>query len=277
MKTSGWVAVMLAVVLASGSAEAQTVGGRVVEDSTHDPVSGAIVSVLRPDGVLLGTTRTDSIGAFLVSLDSAGVIRLRVSHPSFKTIESDTVSVDENEAVTLELRVSRQAIPIAPLVVTARADQRLQGFHERLLKRYAFGQFVTKEQIARRPGVSASELLRFVPGVRLVSIPPCHGCVDENMIYMRGGADQCLATVLIDGMEVKQGVGMPIDATLTPDMLEGVEVYPNPGTVPPQLGVFSNQCGVVAFWLKPPEGSKLSWKRLGIATAIVLGLLLLFR
>ncbi len=277
MKTSGWVAVVLAVVLASGSAEAQTVGGRVVEDSTRDPVSGAIVSVLRPDGVLLGTTRTDSIGAFLVTLDSAGVIRLRVSHPSFKTIDSDTVSVDENEAVTLELRVSRQVIPLAPLVVTARVDQRLQGFHERLAKRYAFGQFITREQIARRPGVSASELLRFISGVRLQSIPPCRGCTAENLIYMRGGADQCLATVLIDGMEVKQGVGMPIDATLTPDMLEGVEVYANPAGVPPQLGIFSSQCGVVAFWLKTPEGGKLTWKRLAIAAAILLGLFLLIR
>lgn len=276
MRTSALLPIVLAA-LAPALARAQTVGGRVVEDSSHTPVPGAMVSVLRQDGALLATARTDSIGAFLVTLDSAVVIRLRVSHPSFQPILSDTVSVDENEAVTLELRVARLVIPIAPLVVTARADQRLQGFRERLARQYAFGHFLTREDIARRPGVSASELLRFVSGVRLESVPPCRGCSGENMIYLRGGADRCLATLLIDGMEVKQGVGMPIDATLTPDMLEGVEVYADPGTVPPQLGVFSSQCGVVAFWLKTPEGGKLTWKKLGIAAAVLVGLFLLFR
>ncbi len=276
MKTSGWLPVVL-VTLAPGLAQAQVVGGRVVEDSTKEAIPGAFVSVLRPGGALVGTARTDSIGAFSVTLDSAGVIQLRISHPAFLTVTSDTVTVDENEAVTLELRLSRQVIPLAPLVVTARTDRRLQAFHERVAKQYAFGHFITREQIERRPGTSASELLRGVSGVRLVEAPPCHGCVSENLVYLRGGADGCLATILIDGMEVKQGVGMPIDATLTPDQLEGVEIYPDPAGVPPALGVFSSHCGVVAFWLKTPEGSKLTWKRIGIAAGILLFFAILFR
>ncbi len=276
MKRCGWLPVVL-VALAPGAAHGQVVGGRVVEDSTKVAIPGAIVSVIRPDGSLVGTARTDSIGAFSVTLDSAGTIQLRVTHPAFVTVTSDTVNVDENEAVTLELRLSRQVIPIAPLVVTARADRRLQGYRERLAKNYPFGHFITREQIERRHGTSASELLRGVSGVRLVEVPPCRGCVAENLIYLRGGADRCPATILIDGMEVKQGVGMPIDATLLPDQLEGVEVYPDPAGVPPALGVFSNQCGVVAFWLREPEGGKLTWKRLAIAAGIVAVLAFLFR
>ncbi len=276
MKSCAWLPVVL-VALLPGLADAQEVGGRVVEDSTKEGISGAIVSVMRPGGALVGTARTDSVGGFSVTLDSAGVILLRVVHPSYVTVTSDTISVDENEAVTLELRLARQVIPIAPLVVTARTDRRLQGYYERLSKHAAFGYFVTREQIARRPGISASELLRGVPGVRLVDAPPCHGCAAENLIYLRGGADRCPATILIDGMEIKQGVGMPIDASLTPDQLEGVEVYPDPAGVPPALGVFSNQCGVVAFWLKTPEGSKLTWKRVGIAAAVVVFFVFLFR
>ncbi len=275
MKHSGWLSVLL-VVLAPGLADGQTVGGRVVEDSTQVPVSGAIVSIVRPDGALVGTVRTDSVGAFVVTLDSAGIVRLRVTHPSYETVLSDTIVVDENEAVTVELRVARHVIPLAPLVVTARADRRLQGFRARLAKRYAFGHFLSRDQIERRRGVKVSELLRAVPGIRLVEVPPCRGCAGENFIYMRGGTDRCLATILIDGMEVKQGAGMPIDATLTPDALEGVEVYTDPAGVPPELGVFSNQCGVVAFWLKTPEGSKLTWKRLAVAAGILAIFFVLF-
>ncbi len=276
MKPSGWLPVVL-LVLAPGLADAQVVGGRVVEDSTTVAIPGAIVSVIRPGGALVGTARSDSIGGFSVNLDSAGIIQVRVTHPSFLTVLSDTVSVDENEAVTLELRLARLVIPIAPLVVTARTDRRLQAYRERLAKQYAFGHFITREQINRRPGVSTSELLRGVSGVRLVEAPPCQGCVAENLIYLRGGADRCLATILIDGMEVKQGVGMPIDATLLPDQLEGVEIYVDPAGVPPALGMFTNQCGVVAFWLKELEPGKHSWKKFAIGVGLFVGLILLFR
>ena len=275
MKTCGLLLIGL-VALAPRAAHAQTIRGVVVEDSTRMPVAGATVSVLRTGGGQVPSVRTDSVGAFHLALDSSGVVVLRVTHPFYRTVDADTVSVGEDEVVTLELRLARHAIPLEPLVVTARVDRRLGAFHERA-RTSAFGRFLTRADIERRPGVRPAELLRGVPGVRLVFVPPCAGCASEEVIYLRGGAGQCAPTVLIDGMVVKQDAGFPIDALLTTDDLDGVEIYVEPGSVPPALGVFSSSCGVVAFWTRSPEGGKLTWKRVGVALAIAVILYVLLR
>ena len=105
----------------------------------------------------------------------------------------------------------------------------------------------------------------------------CPGCADLNVLYLRGGIRPCVPTVLIDGMRVKQDALSPLDATLDPATLEGVEVYVEPAGVPPSLGIPSTSCGLVAFWTRPPEGGTLTWKRLGVAAAILVVLFLLVR
>ncbi len=278
-----WALGLLAL-LARG-AGAQTIGGKVLEDSTRVPISGATVSVLRlgeqPAARVEppGSVRTDSAGGFVLALGAPGRFVLRITHPSYTTVQSDTLVLEKDEVVSVELRLARYAIPLKPLVVTARTDRRLQAFRQRVLKHYAFGHFLPRAEIDRRPGIAVTELLRGVPGVRIMSLPPCAGCAAENVLFLRGGgaADRCLATVLIDGMEVKQEASFPLDAALTPDMVEGVEVYVEPAGVPAQLGFFhNNACGVIAFWTRPVEGGKLTWKRLLIplaAAALLLYLL----
>jgi len=261
--------------LVPGMAGAQTISGRVLEDSTRLPVSMATVSVLRVGGSDTRVAQTDSAGAFRLTLGEPGRFLLRVTHPFHLTLESDTLALQEDEVVTLELRLGRHAIPLEPLVVSARTDQRLLDFHQRMRKGTGFGKFVTRADIERRTGQRPTELLYSMGGVEVRAVAPCRGCATENVVYMRGGAGQCLARILVDGMDVKQGPGFSLDAILMTDMLEGIEVYVDVAGIPAALGMGSSQCGVVAFWTRTPEGGSLTWKRLGVATALVVILVLL--
>ncbi len=264
----------LLLVFVPGPARAQTVGGVVLEDSTRMPIGGADVSVLSEAGDAGRAVTTDSLGAFHIKLDSASTIRLRVSHPSYRPFTSDTVEVDKGEAVTVELHLGRDAIALKPLVVTARVDARVQAFHERVAKGTGFGHFITRADIDRRPGARVTDLLRFMPGVRIVQTAPCNGCSMQDVVYLRGGSGVCSPTVLIDGLQVKQDAVFTLDSYLMPDMLEGAEIYVDPSGLPASLGVTTNPCGVIAFWTRTPEGHTPLWLKL-VTGGAALGLFLL--
>jgi hypothetical protein len=285
MKTCG-ILVLLVVALFPGSARAQVRGqerkqaiaGTVVEDSTKVPLPGAAVTVLRPEGEALGTAQADSLGRFRIPLDSAGRFRLRVEQPGYRTVNSDTVSVEDEEVLTVELRMARQAVPLEPLVVITRVDRRITAFYDRV-RRGGFGHYLTRADIERRRGMRTTELIRFMPGVRVVQVSGCRGCMAENIIFLRGagpgGSNECSPTVLIDGMEIRQDIISPLDALVMAEDLEGVEVYTDPGAAPADFAGVRNNCGVVALWTRPAQG-KFSWKKLAIAAGIVLGVFLFF-
>lgn len=267
---------LAALAAFAAAARAQTISGVVVEDVGHARISGAFVSIERVGGGQGATVTTDSTGAFVAAVGDPGRFVLRVTHPSYTTIVSDTIQVEEEEAVTLELRLAPHAVPLEPLVVTARVNKELREFRLRAA-RGGFGHFMTRPEVERRHASHVTQLLFGFPGVELAAIPPCRGCSPDYMITMRGGANRCVATVLIDGLAMRQDISLPIDAILTPESLEGVEVYVDPATVPAALGIVPSSCGVVAFWTHEPEGGRFSWKRLGITLGIAVVLFMILR
>ena len=283
MKTSG-IPLVLALALLPGPVRAQAraaeqrqaITGVVVEDSTKVPIAGATVTALGSGGGSPRSVQTDSTGKFRIALDS-GVYRLRVEQPGYLTVNSDTVSLDEDDVVTVELRLARQAIPLEPLVVTARVDRRIAAFYQRVRKS-GWGRFMTRADIERLSGLRPTDLVRQMHGVRVVGVSPCRGCGEQNVIFLSGagpgGSNQCAPTVFIDGMEVKQDALSPLDTMVMTDQLEGIEVYTEPGTVPNEFMSVRNNCGVVAFWTRPAEG-KFSWKKMAIGAGIALLLVLI--
>jgi hypothetical protein len=64
---------------------------------------------------------------------------------------------------------------------------------------------------------------------------------------------------------------VPIDASLTAQMLEGVEVYRGVEAPPPFVA--RSQCGVVAFWTRPEPTGGLSWRRIATIAGVAVGML----
>jgi hypothetical protein len=237
---------------------AQTIQGVVLEMESRSPVAGATVELTSSRGAQ--RARADSLGAFQLFPRRTGMVRIRVSHPSY-IAAGDTVTLGAEETLWLELRLQRTAIPLEPLVVKARARDPYGGFYARR-ERGGFGQFVTREQVEVRRTAKATELLESMPGVYITRMQVAPG-VFSNLITTRGsGRGYCVPMVYIDGMPIRQIAENSVDDIIRANMIEGVEVYPSPAGVPPQFQTF-DACGVVAFWTRMDTRGHWSWWKLG--------------
>jgi hypothetical protein len=254
--------VLAALLTVAAHAHAQTLRGVVVDDGTSAPIADALVELVSPDARMGVTARTDSAGRFLLRPARAGRFVLRMSQLGYAPLLSDTLSVRPVETLDIEARLSQAAIPLEPLVVTARRrTTRLDGFYERQ-QNGGLGRYVTREEIDRRPGARTTDLLRMMPGVSIVPQGGRGGVGQVNLITMRGTAGGCLPTIYLDGMPIRQYPESGMDEIVNASMLEGVEVYSSFASAPAPIHARDN-CGVVAFWTRAPEGgTRWSWRRL---------------
>ena len=261
------------LLLGSGPLQAQRLMGLVREEGTSEPVVAANITIIDGEGRELRSSVTDSAGFFLFSVAAPGAYRLRVTHVAFTSYDSEMIDLARGETVELEVWLGRNVIPLEPLVVTARNESlgRLAEFHERLETR-AFGRFVTREDIEARPAARVTDLLRTMAGVRILTAR--RGAFESPLIAMRGAAGNCSPALYIDGVRVRQSADYPIDDLLSPDMLEGAEIYTTVAGAPSQYQAGAN-CGVILFWTRQGEpGRPFSWKRLLIGLSVA-GLVIL--
>src|SRR3712207_4316935 len=100
---------------------------------------------------------------------------------------------------------------------------RLREFYERK-GRNAWGTFIEREDIERRRPMWMSNMLRMVPGVRV--LPSRDGI--GNAIRMRG----CTPTVFVDGLPIREA---QLDEVVYPSDIAAVEVYRSNAGMPPQF------------------------------------------
>ena len=263
--------IMLLCALGSSHLGAQSIRGRVVDDSTGDPLRGVLVEVLRSDAL----ASTDLTGTFLLQLSRPGLVRLRLTLPAYAPLESDTIRVVTGLTATVLLRMRSTAIPLEPIVAEADARGRASGFYERA-RQPGFGRFITRADISTRPATSrTTELLRGLPGIEILPVRRPRSASTINTVVMSGTMGRCQPAIYIDGAPVKQFPESGLDDFLKPDMIEGVEIYNRSASAPAFLTA-PPTCGVVAFWTRTGSGEgaqKWTLKRVltaaGVATAMV--------
>jgi len=111
------------------------------------------------------------------------------------------------------------------------------------------GKFFTRAQLDAASGRPLSNLLKLDAGAFIVSGP--HG---ESLLAMRSrasAASPCYATVVRDGVRI-----YPFASASPPDLdkifaeeLTGLELYPEPATVPAELRNAA-RCGVLILWTR---------------------------
>jgi hypothetical protein len=268
-----------AVLAAPMTAQGQVILGRVYEEGRRTPVASAQIALLSADGRERSSTLTDSAGEFRVVPAVPGRYTLRVQHIAYAEYLSEVVDVERSETVELEIRLGRTVIPLQPLLVTARTRDtgRMTGFNERM-RSHSFGRFMTRSEIERRAGGRTTDLLRTVPGVSVVPIRIRGRSGPERyMVSMRNGSATCQPAIYVDGVIVRQYAESTVDDMLSPDVLEGVEIYTSSAGAPAQY-TESGTCGVILFWTRQGEGgAKFSWKRLLIGVGTLGAVILLIR
>lgn len=259
------VAPFLCFVLAIGlgnvpvAAEAQVrVTGQTVTAEEQRPISGVAVTIVDSAGDDLEVRLTDEAGAFAFLVEEATSIRLRAGRIGYATVFTPPVDLERFRSLTVEIRLSPEVVPVAPLEIVAGRQRSTSpvhsGFHDR--KERGFGQYITREEIEKRNPSRVTDLLRSVPGVRTTSSGRgSHGVVTTS----RGNnsfAGQCPAQIYVDDFHVNRANGWTfrIDDVVSPDDVEGIEVYRGLATVPAQFLSPQADCGVIAIWTRRSPG-----------------------
>jgi hypothetical protein len=214
------------------------IGGRLVDQETRAPVQGARVR-------LLGTphqARTDSAGHFIQAGLTAGAYVLEIRAVGYGA-GSWLVRLADGETIDTTFELYPVGYELDPVVVAARptlAQRRLEEFERRRQDRE--GVFITAEQIETNNATTLLDVLRNVPGVRLMCTT--RGCQVRMTRSARGGG--CQPDWVVDGL--------PATFSSTPSMstvgIVGIEIYRSLSETPSEFLKSDSQCGVIAIWTK---------------------------
>lgn len=249
------------LVFAAGSAAAQHVRIRVTDDVDEGPISNAVISLLN-DGKFV---RADDAGVIVVAVAHAGPNVFTIRRLGFRPI---TTTLDVPAHDTLKVHVIMSAAPAAldTVSVTARSmASPFSAFEARRL-RNSGGHFITREQIDSQRPKETLDLLRSMPGFRVVRPPTSgdpllestRGKTSPGAMGMLGtelqGSVPCHPRIGVDG--AVYGVDFPVD-DIAPSEIHGIEIYGGSATLPPEYitGVaVGGSCGLIMIWTRTGGG-----------------------
>jgi hypothetical protein len=233
--------------------------GRVLDDSTEQPLSGARVILLNRQGKTSGYAVTDSEGRFRFEDRDWGWYRLEATAVGYERARTPYLWwTVEHDFAGLELRLAPNVVLLAPLEITALSPRTTSPILENAEFRRSrgLGVHITREQIEQRGPANITDMLLEIPGVyaRRSGVRASGG----RQLYMGRalagvGGGECPVQVFLDGVLVSRG-GAPsdviIDELVSPLDVEIVEVFRGLGSIPPEFLTPEARCGVVAIWTK---------------------------
>jgi Carboxypeptidase regulatory-like domain/TonB-dependent Receptor Plug Domain len=214
--------------LLSGSA---SVAGSVL-DAAGRPLPGAQVRVLET----VGSTRADSAGRFLLTGLPAGTQVLESKRVGYRIVQQP-VQLRAARRAEVEVRLARIVSLDSIRIVAQRS--RYREFEQR--RRGGFGRYFGEEDIERRRPFDVSDLVRDLPGFRVVgfgadaTVSSTRATTSEWGVPCRG------ANIVIDGMQ-HQEINW-----LRPEQVGAIEVYSSTAGAPAQ---YDRRCGLVVIWTK---------------------------
>jgi hypothetical protein len=232
------------------------------------PIPNAVVSLLND----AKSVRADDAGVIVVAVAHAGPNVFTIRRLGYRPI---TATLDVPAHDTLKVHVIMSAAPAAldTVSVTARRmSSPFSAFEARRLGNSG-GHFITREQIDSQRPKETLDLLRSMPGFRVVRpsngyplLESTRGKTSPGAMGMLGtelqGSVPCHPRIGVDG--IVYGVDFPVD-DISPSEIYGIEIYPGAATLPPEYitGVaVGGSCGLIMIWTrtgggehpKPPPG-----------------------
>ena len=214
-----------------------------VRDSLGRSISGAEL-------VVEGTTVrgvTDERGEIRFSAVRGGPATVRVRRLGYQPVLLD-VMVDQRVPATSVVTLSAIPQRLAPIVVKGGTNYtgRMAGFYQR--RDLGIGHFVSRERLERENPSQLTDIFRRLPGVQIQSTR-----MIRNAVRFRGNGGSCWPLVWLDGAPLPTAE-FDLDF-LSPQSIEGLEVYTGISQVPPQFmgsrGLGS--CGVIVVWSREGE------------------------
>jgi hypothetical protein len=230
----------------------------VAQDPRGAPLPGAVV-MLDGDRV----ARSDSAGRFRFDAVAPGPRRLEVRRVGFEP-QVTTATAVPGDSVRVIVSAGPAVNTLGEVRVSERRDlATISGFDDRR-RTSGFGTFLDADQIAKMNVTRTSEIFPGKAGTRLSAVGA------RRVLQMTGANGRCEANVYLDGTPVNAGrqVGearLPgarisggaepataielVEASVRPDLIAGIEIYPRALLAPPMYPSL-NGCGVVLIWTK---------------------------
>jgi hypothetical protein len=241
-----------------------SVSGVVLDRQTEAGIEDASVEMtLTGASSAAATALTNPAGEFSMKAVPTGEYVIRVSRLGYKEIQ-DTIDLAEGPPAEVTAYLTPEAIDLPPMLVMVEqgTPPKMLGFERR--RAQGIGTFLTRADIEKRHAARVTDLFRSVPGVRI--IPSAH--TGDGILVMRGG---CRPALVIDGTPVYGGVSL--DMTMTPQDVEGIEVYGLAGT---PIEYSRSECGTIMVWTRAPRrvvGRGHPWKLLAVIGGVIVTLI----
>jgi hypothetical protein len=219
-------------------------------------LSGVSITLKDQGGATLAQVQGDDLGYFQIPLEKEGRYLLELGRIGLRTLTAP-VAVGSREIVEVEIRMAAEAIPLEPLVVTARRPIRagsLDEYYDRMERnrRRGVGVFITREEVENTPSANTTLLLASTP--RLYLQPTDNS---DWGVRMRYQGDYCTPDYYLDGLLTSWERLPPLQD------IEGVEIYRGWGESVD--GYWPSRCGAVYMWRKEDWGRPFGWQGVFIA------------
>lgn len=215
--------------------------GHVV-DSTGAGLAGAEITLLKSDKI---RTITGDSGAFRIAglppgTDVFNVRRIGYQSASFTAV----LKPGRTHRATMTLTASPQPLPAVAVADTASTTHWLDEFDRH--RSGNRGTFITRAQIVRSGARTGTDIVRTVPGIRLVPMRRGDG---YQVVMNRGaGARTCYPTMFVHGLPYSG----TLDDFIAED-IEALEVYVGVSEIPPELDKNGRGvCGAIVIWTRDP-------------------------
>lgn len=230
---------------AQGSSAGSIVG--VVRDGNGAALPNAEVSL---PGVAVRST-SGSGGEFRLDGLVPGEHVLRARHIGYRTTELSVI-VRAGEPVRVQLELAFDPVLIEGVRVDGLSEvpANLREFQHRRSR--GGGHFLTRDEIGAMQVRDFTDVLRHVPGVRVVGSRTLFGAGEViELGRASGGQRTCAVLYFLNGAPFPLSGSTSINAYVRPDDVAGVEVYHGSARVPARFNASTHggaRCGVVAIW-----------------------------
>jgi hypothetical protein len=234
-------------------AQRVVIDGVIRDDASGAALPQARVELLGPFMQRIGARTADSLGTFRFPLRRFGEYRVRVSAPGYGPVDAP-LRTEAFAYNSVEIRLRPSGALATPIAFLARTQllppPALDGYYAR--QRMGRGAFITRTHVELvRPGY-ISDLIGAAPGVTLQRAGP-----DGEHRTLVAEATGCPLRVYVDGepLAPRPATSEPgpsaLDGSVDQTIVEGIEVYVDPATLPAELGGGGSEpCGAVGVWTR---------------------------
>lgn len=230
-----------------------TFTGTVLVDGTQQPIPDVEVAV---PYYSMGV-RTNDRGKFRLTGIPPGTHQVLARRLGYGPVDTG-ITFEANQTIERSLLLSRVVV-IDSVLVTA--ERPVPGeFQEN--RKLGLGLFLTRTDLAKQDGRQFSEVLRPLPGLRVVEGRGNRAWIAANRgqrggkCVEREGADpacECFAQVYLDNLPLyrgNEGGIVPDINRIAPEQIEAIEYYAGPSQTPPKYSSPNAGCGVLVIWTR---------------------------